>query len=136
VRIAGGLHEVAVRVGRHHERSTSGTASTIGPCRWRSDSERVAIRRAHRSIRSVSVAIAPDGVCRSHGARGARVRRRVRRRPPVGTRAIGDRAIYSTDANRIVYPQRLPLAGDHRELMATGPGLHIASPYAGAEDLP
>ena len=41
---------------------------------------------------------------RAHGPRGARARRRARRRPSVGARAVGDRVVFSTDTNRISYP--------------------------------
>ncbi len=68
-------------------------------------------RQSHRRVRSVPAGIAPPHWNRhSHGPRGARARRRARRRPSVGARAVGAHAVYSTDPNRISYPVVAALA--------------------------
>ena len=46
----------------------------------------------------------PSGIAVIAAPRGARARRRARRRPSVGARAVGDPSVYPTDPDRISYP--------------------------------
>ena len=79
-----------------HLRTARRPATTRGSSVWAAvpPARRLGPRR-HRS---------PHSARRSHGPRGARTRQRARRHPPVGARAAGDRALYSTDPNRNSYP--------------------------------
>jgi hypothetical protein len=96
----------ATSVGRRsagHLSTARRPATTRGSSVWAAvpPARRMGPRR-HRS---------PHSDRRSHGPRGARTRQRARRHPPVGARAAGDRALYSTDSRPA--PIEIPIPRAH-----------------------
>ena len=82
-----------------HLRTRAARDSHAGP---RSRSAGGAVPPARR-MGPASIA-PPNGDRRAHGPRGAPARRRARRPPSVGARAVGDRTLYSGDPDSISYP--------------------------------